>query len=384
MTCTRAFIWVLGLTLPAAVGLAADGDRTVVHLHLNKDVAASSGMMIDFGQARNETVIAAPGTFRAGKAPGATVRATPVAETPGSYKIEIWSGGGDPVVVTLAPSKTVRVEIPRPHGSLPYLLTLNSNAGPNNSPHEVIGVSANYRAEGTFETGSCHALVAVWDVTADGIFDRRDFRQGTAAGIDLDGDGKISGRPEFLKGGEVFQFCGKSFYVDPDSLEQDGSAVTIVETSSRGMKTGAAIPSFTLETTDGETLHSENWKGKVELLDFWASWCGYCIEGFSTLKEMQKTFAPDLQLVSINTEEPNALAAARRVLSEHDMPWPKVMSGKGVTDPVWMMVQSVEERSLPLYVLVDRDGVVRYASSGGEQLKELRAAIRKLIPPSGH
>ena len=384
MKSTNVLVSVLSFALLALPGWAADGDRTIVHLHLNKNVAAWSGMMIDFGQARGETVIAAPGTFRTGKAPGATVRAEPIADKPGSYKLEIRSAGGDPVVVTLPPSEAVRVEIPRPNGPLPYRLTLSPNAGPNNSPHETIGLSADYRAEGTFETGSCHALMAVWDVTADGIFDRRDFRQGTAAGIDIDGDGKISGRQEFLKGGEVFHFCGKSFFVDPDSLEPDGSAVTVVETSAQGVRTGAPIPSFVMETTDGETLHSENWKGKVTLLDFWASWCGYCIEGFSTLKEMQKTFAPDLQIVSINTDEPSAMAAARKVLGEHDMPWPKVMSGKGVTDPVWMMAQSVEERSLPLYVLIGRDGVVRYAGAGGEGLAELRGAIQRLISASGH
>ena len=57
---------------------------------------------------------------------------------------------------------------------------------------------------------------------------------------------------------------------------------------------------------------------------------------------------------------------------------------KGVADPVWLMVQSVEERSLPLYVLIDRDGAARYSGSGGEQLADLRAAIQKLMPAAGH
>ena len=383
MTHTRAFGSLFGFALLALPSQAADGDRTIVHLHINRNVAAFSGMTIDFGQTRDEAVIAAPGTVRTGKAPGATVSAEPIAEKPGSYRLEIRSSDGDPVVAALAPSETVRVEIPRPGGPLPYRITLYPNSGPNNSPHETIGLSPDYRAEGTFETGGCRALLAVWDMTADGVFNRRDFHQGSAVGIDIDGDGKISGRQEFIMGGEVFQYCGKSFYVDPDSLEPDGSAVTVVETSLQGVKTGAPIPSFVLETTDGDTLHSETWKGKVALLDFWASWCGYCIEGFSTLKEMQKTFAPDLQIVSIDTDEPSAMAAARKVLREHDLPWPRIMSGKGLADPVWMMFQSIEERSLPLYVLVGRDGVVRYGGSGGEQLVDLRAAIQKLMPGLG-
>jgi len=377
-------VFVLGLGLMVLPCQGADGDRTIVHLHLNRNVAAWSGMTIDFGQTRDETVIAAPGTVRTGNAPGATVSAGPISEKPGSYRLEIRSAGSDPVFVALAPSEAVRVEIPRPGGPLPYRLTLNPNAGPNNSPHEMIFMSPDYRAEGTFQTGDCRALMVVWDMTADGVFNRRDFHQGSAIGIDINGDGKVSGRQEFITGGEVFQYCGRSFYVDPDSLEPDGSAVTVVETSMQGVKTGAAIPSFVLETTDGDTLHSENWKGKVALVDFWASWCGYCIEGFSTLKEMQKTFAPDLQIVSIDTDEPSAMAAARKILREHDLPWPKVMSAKGLADPVWMMFQSIEARSLPLYVLIGRDGVVRYGGSGGEQLVDLRAAIEKLMPAAAH
>jgi hypothetical protein len=42
-----------------------------------------------------------------------------------------------------------------------------------------------YRAEGTFAAGDCRALMVIWDMNADGVFDRHDFRGGSAAGIDL-------------------------------------------------------------------------------------------------------------------------------------------------------------------------------------------------------
>jgi len=115
------------------------------------------------------------------------------------------------------------------------------------------------------------------------------------------------------------------------------------------------------------------------LLDFWASWCGYCIEGFSILKELQPRLAPDLQIISINTDEPSAVPAANKVLREHALPWPVVLSGKGLNDPVWMLFRALDH-SLPLYAILDRDGTVRYSGSGGEGLVELRAALEKLIP----
>jgi thiol-disulfide isomerase/thioredoxin len=128
-------------------------------------------------------------------------------------------------------------------------------------------------------------------------------------------------------------------------------------------------------------LHSEDWKGKVVLLDFWASWCGHCIEGFSILKELRTQLGSSLQIISINTDEPAELSAANKVLREHALPWPSVMSGKGLNDPVWMLFQALGH-SLPLYAISIGKAVVRYSGSGGEKLVELRNALEKLIPAS--
>ena len=164
--------------------------------------------------------------------------------------------------------------------------------------------------------------------------------------------------------------------MDPDSLQPDGSAVTVVETSLEKPKLGARVPTLLMETTDGATLRSSEWKGKVVLLDFWASWCGYCIAGFPKLKELQEAYSPNLLVISIDTDEPSGISAARKVVASHEMPWPKVMSGKGLNDPLWMMFQGPAD-AVPLYVVIDREGTVRYSGSGGENLAELRAAVGK-------
>jgi thiol-disulfide isomerase/thioredoxin len=377
MTCSCGLALFLAL-LPSAL-LAADGDRTVVRLEIKRGIPAWSGQSIDFSQSRDERVIAAPGSSRSGKAPGATVLAEPIAGQAGAYRLTIGGSIGEPVTATVTPGEPARFEMPRRAGVLPYQISLSSITGADKLSHETMGWNADYRAEGTLTIGSCHALLAVWDMTADGVFNRRDFTQGSAVGVDLNGDGEFGGREEFITGGEVFQFCGKAFYVDPDSLEPDGSAVTIVETSAEKPKVGNRIPSLVLNTTDGDTIHSESWKGKVTVLDFWASWCGYCIAGFPILKEMQTSFSPGLGIVSINTDEPSGVAAARKVLAENALPWPKVMSGQGLSDPVWGMFRAMEERSLPLYVAMDRDGVIRYSGGGGDGLVELRAAVQGLI-----
>ncbi len=50
--------------------------------------------------------------------------------------------------------------------------------------------------------------------------------------------------------------------------------------------------------------------------------------------------------------------------------------GQGLDDPLWMMFQGLDH-SMPRYVIIDRDGIVRYSGSGGENLMELRDAVQK-------
>ena len=378
MTYSRSLALCLAL-LPSTL-VAVDGDRTVIRLEIKRGIPAWSGQTIDFGQPGVAKVIATPGSSRSGKAPSATVLAEPIADQASAYRLVISGSMSEPVTATVTASEPAHIEIPRSAGVLPYRISLDASPGPDRAPREMMFWAPDYRAEGTLTMGSCQALLVVWDLTSDGLFDRHDFAKGTAVGIDLDGDGKISGRQEYVTGGEIFQFCGKTLYVDPDSLKPDGSAVTVVETSAERPQVGSRVPSLVLSTTDGGTIHSESWKGKLTVLDFWASWCGYCIEGFPILKEMQKTFSPELEILSINTDEPSGVGAARKVLSENELPWPKVMSGKGLSDPIWGMFQAMEERSLPLYVVLDRDGVIRYSGGGGDRLVDLRAAVRKIIP----
>jgi hypothetical protein len=57
------------------------------------------------------------------------------------------------------------------------------------------------------------------------------------------------------------------------------------------------------------------------------------------------------------------------------------MAGRGEADPLWKTFGRMEQNplSIPLYVVVDRDGRLRYAGSGGDGLAELRAELVRLV-----
>ena len=66
-------------------------------------------------------------------------------------------------------------------------------------------------------------------------------------------------------------------------------------------QTGRAAPDFTV--TDGaQTVHLANYRGKVVVLNFWATWCAPCIEELPSLTAMQQQL-PQVQVLAVSTDE---------------------------------------------------------------------------------
>jgi len=142
-------------------------------------------------------------------------------------------------------------------------------------------------------------------------------------------------------------------------------------------KLGAELPEFALETTTGKTIRLRQLKGKMYLLDFWASWCKPCVEKFSLVKQLDAEYRKDLEIFAVNVDDEARQTMAREIIKNYELQWPQVMSGKGEADPLWKTFGGMEGNrlSIPLYVLVDAKGFLRYAGNGGENLSELRHTI---------
>lgn len=94
-----------------------------------------------------------------------------------------------------------------------------------------------------------------------------------------------------------------------------------------------------------------------------------------------KEFKTDVSVIAINVDEASRLPNAREIIKTYGLTWPHVMNGRGEADPLWKMFGGMEENRLaiPLYVIVDAEGTLRYAADGGEDLSELRRLIRSLL-----
>jgi len=80
-------------------------------------------------------------------------------------------------------------------------------------------------------------------------------------------------------------------------------------------------PSFAVETLDGKTVHSSDLKGKVVVLDFWATWCAPCIKRFPKFERLAENYddEPDLYFGAVNTSWNNSVKDVRAFLERNPL-----------------------------------------------------------------
>ncbi|MFM7516964.1 MAG: TlpA family protein disulfide reductase [Pirellula sp.] len=139
---------------------------------------------------------------------------------------------------------------------------------------------------------------------------------------------------------------------------------------------GQGAPEFDLMKLDGTPYKLKENRGKIIILDFWATWCGPCIRSIPTLIEVSKEYKDSgVELVLVNCEEPEARV---RPFLERLKTIPTV-----VLDSDGSVGKQYNVAAIPQTVLIDRDGgiveVLVGASDENEQL--LRKKLDELIKP---
>lgn len=100
-----------------------------------------------------------------------------------------------------------------------------------------------------------------------------------------------------------------------------------------------------------------NYRGKVLVLDFWASWCTPCRESFPWLNDLQtREASAGLVIVGINEDE--SMDDAQRFLKKHPVNFAVIYDSAG------KIAGNYEMQGLPYAVVIDRKGRVRYHHAG--------------------
>ena len=90
------------------------------------------------------------------------------------------------------------------------------------------------------------------------------------------------------------------------------------------VKDPVKVPNLVLKTLDGRTLDSRDWKGKVTLVNFWATWCPPCREEIPDLIKLQERYKDRLQIIGVSSDEGSPSDVAK-FAADHRMNYPIVM-----------------------------------------------------------
>jgi len=368
--------------------------KATVALRINQVEESFSGAVLVFdGPTPKEVAYGLPPDrdINVGRAPGGVlVRIERLKDARHSCRLQVDSNGDgqfdDEASHVVVPGSSVGVSVDRtwPNGtrhSLPYAINYDREVSPGSPIEESFFWTAHYRSEGRLRFRGCEALLVIWDINGDGAFDD-DSRRGTNLSLDRNGDGRIWGREEYLKGGQVVEFCDGAFLVD--GIAADGTSLVLVDTPLRIPRVGDEVPAFTVTTIEGTPLCSREMRGRVHLLEFWASWCRPCVEKFPLVRALEEDFKGELAIVAINVDEESRVPMALQIIKDKQLKWPHVVSGRGDSDTVWKMFGGMagNRLSIPLYVLVDRNGKLSYAGNGGGESNELRTTLSALLKTS--
>ena len=119
----------------------------------------------------------------------------------------------------------------------------------------------------------------------------------------------------------------------------------------RFLKHPAAAPQLTLQTIDGRTLSSSDLRGKVTLINFWATWCPPCRAEIPGLIALQEKYRDHLTIIGVSEDE-GSVDAVRRFVGDHQINYPVVMTTPELERAFPGVV------SLPTTFVLDRDSRV--------------------------
>lgn len=137
-----------------------------------------------------------------------------------------------------------------------------------------------------------------------------------------------------------------------------------LEEAAAKLEEGRPVPDFKLKDIDGEYVSLSSFKGKYVLLDFWGTWCGWCIKGIPDMKAYYEKYKDKIEFVGIDCRDTEE--EWREGVKKHELPWINLYNGEGKE-----IVMSYGIQGYPTKIIIDPEGnLVQVFIGEGPELYE--------------
>ncbi|WP_276803350.1 peroxiredoxin family protein [Odoribacter laneus] len=146
------------------------------------------------------------------------------------------------------------------------------------------------------------------------------------------------------------------------------SGMTFAQKAETLVKTGMTVPDFEVKMFDGQTVQMKDLRGKVVLLNFWATWCPDCIRELARVQTgiIDRFQGKDFVFLPISRQDSYEKIKAFREKRGHTFPM-------GM-DPDRKIYAQFATAIIPRNFIIDRDGKILYAGEGDDE-----TSFQKLI-----
>ena len=142
----------------------------------------------------------------------------------------------------------------------------------------------------------------------------------------------------------------KSYYTGiMTALENEAKAEA---EAAKKQASGIAAPDFTLNDLNGKPLSLSSLRGQYVILDFWGSWCGWCIKGFPEMKEYYNKYKGKFQILGVDCNDTQEKWKA--AVQKHELPWLHVFCPRDNRQ----ILNAYGIQGFPTKILIDPQGKI--------------------------